>query len=152
AVMAVEMRDQETISTAITAAETGHLVLSTLHTNTAAETVERIVDVFPPHQQQQMRTMLAGVLKGVVSQQLLPRRDGKGRVCAVEMMSVNAAIRSMIREGKAHQIPLAIQTGSSEGMILMDRALANLVSIGLVSKKEALERSVDANLFKQYLT
>lgn len=146
-----EMRDLETIATAITAAETGHLVLSTLHTNTAAETVERIIDVFPPHQQQQVRVQLAGVLQGVLSQQLLPRKDGKGRVCAVEVMIATHAIRALIREGKTHMIPGAIQTGSSEGMVPMDKALANLVLAGLVNKEDAEDRAVDPKLFVRYL-
>jgi len=146
-----EMRDLETIATAITAAETGHLVLSTLHTNTAAETVERVVDVFLPHQQQQVRVQLAGVLQGVLSQQLLPRKDGRGRVCAVEVLVATHAVRSLIREGKTHQIPSAIQTGASEGMVPMDRALADLVLAGLVSREDAEERAVDPKLFARYL-
>jgi twitching motility protein PilT len=146
-----EMRDLETIATAITAAETGHLVLSTLHTNTAAETVERIIDVFPPHQQRQVRVQLAGVLQGVLSQQLLPRKDGRGRVCAVEVMVATHAIRALIREGKTHMIPGAIQTGSPEGMVPMDRALADLVLMGLVSREDAEDRAVDPKLFARYL-
>lgn len=146
-----EMRDLETIATAITAAETGHLVISTLHTNTAAETVERIIDVFPPHQQQQVRVQLAGVLQGVLSQQLLPRKDGKGRVCAMEILVATHAVRALIREGKTHQIPSVIQTGASEGMVCMDRALADMVLAGLVSKEDAEERAVDPKLFVRYL-
>jgi twitching motility protein PilT len=146
-----EMRDLETIATAITAAETGHLVMSTLHTNTAAETVERIIDVFPPHQQQQVRVQLAGVLQAVFSQQLLPRRDGKGRVCAVEVLVATHAVRALTREGKVHQIPSAIQTGASEGMVLLDKALADLVNLGLVEKEDAEERAVDPDLFRRFL-
>jgi twitching motility protein PilT len=146
-----EMRDLETIATAITAAETGHLVLSTLHTNTAAETVERVVDVFPPHQQQQVRVQLAGVLQGVLSQQLLPRKDGRGRVCAVEILVATHAVRALIREGKTHMIPGAIQTGASEGMVPMDKALADLVLSGLVNREDAEERAVDPKLFSRYL-
>lgn len=146
-----EMRDLETISTAITAAETGHLVLSTLHTNTAAETVERIIDVFPPHQQQQVRVQLAGVLQGIVSQQLLPKKDGGGRVCAAEVLVVTHAVRAHVREGKVYQIPSIMQTGASEGMIPMDKALAELVLVGLVSKEDAEERAVDPKLFVRYL-
>jgi len=146
-----EMRDLETISTAITAAETGHLVLSTLHTNTAAETVERIIDVFPPHQQQQVRVQLAGVLQAVFSQQLLPKRDGSGRVCAVEVLVATHAVRALIREGKPHQIPSIIQTGASEGMVPMDRALVDLVLAGLIEKDAAEERAVDLKLFTRYL-
>lgn len=146
-----EMRDLETIATAITAAETGHLVLSTLHTNTAAETVERVVDVFPPHQQQQVRVQLAGVLQGVLSQQLLPRKDGRGRVCAVEILVATHAVRALIREGKTHMIPGTIQTGASEGMVPMDKALADLVLSGLVNREDAEERAVDPKLFSRYL-
>lgn len=150
-IMLGEMRDLETIATAITAAETGHLVLSTLHTNTAAETVVRIIDVFPPHQQQQVRTQLASVLKGVISQQLLPRADGRGRVCAVEIMVVNSAVRALIQDNKILQIPAKIQTSAADGMILMDQFLGSLVSTGLVTEKEAMAKAVDVNLFKQYV-
>ncbi|NHM28148.1 type IV pilus twitching motility protein PilT [Desulfofundulus sp. TPOSR] len=146
-----EMRDLETIATAITAAETGHLVFSTLHTNTAAETVERIIDVFPPHQQQQVRVQLSGVLQGVLSQQLLPRKDGKGRVCAVEILVATHAVRALVREGKTHQIPSAIQTGAGEGMVPLDKALADLVLTGLVDREAASEKAVDQKLFDRYL-
>ncbi|MGB9887083.1 MAG: type IV pilus twitching motility protein PilT [Moorellales bacterium] len=146
-----EMRDLETIATAVTAAETGHLVLSTLHTNTAAETVERIIDVFPPHQQQQIRVQLAGALAGVVSQQLLPRRDGRGRVCAAEILVATHAVRALIREGKTHQLLSAIQTGGTEGMICMDAMLAELVLQYFVSREDAEERAVDPKLFARYL-
>src|SRR5688572_22726502 len=111
-----EMRDLETIAAALTLAETGHLVLSTLHTQDAAQTVDRIIDVFPPYQQEQIRVMLASSLKGVVSQILLPRADGDGRVAAREVLVVNAAIGAIIREGKTHQIYSAIQTGGNQGM------------------------------------
>src|SRR3990172_2710782 len=113
------MRDLETISLAITAAETGHLVFATLHTQDAAQTVDRIIDVFPPHQQQQVRVQLANCLEGVVSQQLLPRADGKGRAAAREVMVVTPAISNLIREGKTHQIYSAIDTGAKFGMISM---------------------------------
>lgn len=146
-----EMRDLETVATAVTAGETGHLVLSTLHTNTAAETVERIIDVFPPHQQQQVRVQLAGALAGVVSQQLLPRKDGTGRVCAAEILVATHAVRALIREGKTCQIPSAIQTGAAEGMVPMDAALADLVLAGLVAREDAEERAVDSKLFARYL-
>lgn len=146
-----EMRDLETISTALTAAETGHLVLSTLHTNTAAETVERIIDVFPPHQQQQVRVQLAGALQGVLSQQLIPTKDRSGRVCAVEVMVATHAVRALIREGKPHQIPSAIQTGAIEGMVPMDKAMADLVLKGLVDRETAEEKAVDLKLFARYL-
>lgn len=146
-----EMRDLETIATAITAAETGHLVFSTLHTNTAAKTVERIIDVFPPHQQQQVKIQLAGVLQGVLSQQLLSRKDGKGRVCAVEVLVATHAVRALVREGKIHQIPSAIQTGSTEGMIPLDKALADLVLVGLVDRETASEKAADPKLFTRYV-
>lgn len=121
-----EMRDLETISTAITAAETGHLVFSTLHTNSAASTVDRIIDVFPPHQQQQIRVQLANVLEGVIAQQLLPKQHG-GRVAAFEVMLGTSAVRNMIREGKTHQIPSILQTSKREGMQTMDDAIIELV-------------------------
>lgn len=146
-----EMRDLETIATAITAAETGHLVLSTLHTNTAAETVERIIDVFPPHQQQQVRVQLAGVLQGVLSQQLLSRKDGGGRVCAAEVLVATHAVRALIREGKTHQIPSAVQTGAGEGMVPLDKALAELVIRKVVDLSAAEERAVDRKLFGEYV-
>src|SRR6516165_7970501 len=121
-----EMRDLETIAAALTLAETGHLVLSTLHTQDAAQTVDRIIDVFPPYQQEQIRVMLAATLKGVVSQVLLPKADGQGRVAAREIMVVTPAIAALIREGKTHQIYSAIQTGSTYGMCTMEKSLAEL--------------------------
>ena len=121
-----EMRDLETISTAITAAETGHLVLSTLHTIGAAKTIDRIIDVFPPHQQEQVRTQLASVLQGIISQQLIETADGKGRVAALEIMTMTSAIQNLIREGKTYQIESSIQTGTKFGMKTMDMALADL--------------------------
>src|SRR5262249_527684 len=116
-----EMRDLETIAAALTLAETGHLVLSTLHTQNAAQSVDRIIDVFPPYQQEQIRVMLAATLKGVVSQVLLPKLDGQGRVAAREVMVVTAAIAALIREGKTHQIYSAIQTGAGQGMYTMEK-------------------------------
>src|SRR5262249_30192852 len=121
-----EMRDLETIAAALTLAETGHLVLSTLHTQDAAQTVDRIIDVFPPYQQEQIRVMLASTLKGVVSQVLLARADGQGRVAAREIMIVTPAISAPIRDAKTHQIYSAIQTGTSSGMCTMERSLAEL--------------------------
>ncbi len=118
-----EMRDLETIAAAITIAETGHLVFATLHTQSAAKTIDRIIDVFPPYQQQQIRAQLASTLKGVVSQILLPRKDGMGRVAAREIMVVTPGISNLIREGKVFQIPTALQTGASVGMISMDQSL-----------------------------
>ncbi len=131
-----EMRDLETISTAITAAETGHLVFGTLHTSSAASTVDRVIDVFPPHQQQQIRIQLAATLQGVVAQQLLPKVGG-GRVAAMEVLRVTSAIRNLIREGKTHQIPSSIQTGGKYGMQSMDAALKKLLQDGLISKESA---------------
>ena len=127
-----EMRDLETISTAITAAETGHLVFSTLHTIGADKTIDRIIDVFPPNQQQQVRIQLAGVLEGVISQQLLRRADGCGRVAALEVLFANNAVRNLIREGKTFQLPSYMQTGRREGMQTMDDALQDLYAQGLI--------------------
>ncbi len=128
-----ELRDLETIEIALTAAETGHLVMATLHTQDAAQTVDRIIDVFPPSQQQQVRVQLAGALQGVVCQQLVKTADGRGRAVAVEVMSTTAAVRNLIREGKTHQIYSALQAGSQHGMQTMDSALAQLVRSGRVS-------------------
>ncbi|OIQ07681.1 type IV pilus twitching motility protein PilT [Neomoorella thermoacetica] len=147
-----EMRDWETMATAISAAETGHLVLSTLHTRTAADAVERIIDAFPPHQQQQIRIQMAGVLEGVISQQLLPRRDDSGRVAAVEVLVATPAVRALIREGKTHQLPSAIQTGAREGMLPMDKALAQLYLAGIVEREAALERAVDGEILKRFIS
>ncbi|PKM72367.1 MAG: type IV pili twitching motility protein PilT [Firmicutes bacterium HGW-Firmicutes-16] len=146
-----EMRDLETIATAVTAAETGHLVFSTLHTNGAANTIDRIIDVFPPHQQQQIRTQLADVLQCVVSQQLLPRKDGRGRVAAFEVMLANNAIRNHIREAKTYQIPTVMQTSGKLGMKTMDDALFELYMNGAISEEIALifaqDRSILAKRF-----
>ena len=133
-----EMRDLETISIAITAAETGHLVFSTLHTIGAANTIDRIIDVFPPYQQQQVRTQLADVLECVVSQQLLPKRDGHGRVAAMEVMISNSAIRNHIREAKTFQIPSVLQTSRKMGMQTMDDAIYELYSAGTITPESAL--------------
>lgn len=121
-----EMRDLETISTAVTAAETGHLVLSTLHTIGAPQTIERIIDAFPPHHQQQIKVQLSTILKGVISQQLLPRSDIKGRCVALEIMVCNPAISNLIREGKTHQIYSQMQTGGVNGMVTMDSSIVKL--------------------------
>lgn len=144
-----EMRDLETISIAITAAETGHLVLSTLHTLGAAKTIDRIIDVFPPHQQQQVKVQLSSVIQAVVSQQLLPRADGKGRVAAFEVMVANPAVRNLVREGKIHQIDTTIQTGAKQGMQTMDSSLINLYVRGLISKDVALTQSIDHEEMKR---
>lgn len=132
-----EMRDLETIQLAITAAETGHLVFGTLHTNTAVRTVDRIVDVFPEGQQQQIQTMLAESLRGVIAQSLLPRADGSGRVAALEVLINNHAVSNLIREGKTFQIPSAMQTGRAEGMFTMQHYIQGLLSKGIISDKEA---------------
>jgi len=136
-----EMRDLETISLAITAAETGHLVFATLHTQDAAQTIDRIIDVFPSHQQQQVRVQLANTLEGVLCQQLLPRADNKGRVAVREVMKVTPAISNLIREGKTHQIYSAIDTGSKFGMISMDSALLELVKQRVITPDVAISKS-----------
>ena len=133
-----EMRDPETIQIAITAAETGHLVFSTLHTIGAAATVDRIIDVFPPHQQQQIRIQLAMVIEGVISQQLLPTADGHGRCAAFEVMLATPAIRAQIREGKTHQIESTIQTSRNVGMVTMDDCLVDMYRNGQISRENAL--------------
>ena len=138
-----EMRDLETISVAITAAETGHLVLSTLHTIGAASTVDRVIDVFPPHQQQQIRIQLANVLEAVVSQQLIPTCDGRGRVAAFEVMHANHAVRNLIREGKSHQLTSIMQTNRKLGMITMDEAITQLFFAGRISREDAIEFAQD---------
>ncbi|HEY0188571.1 MAG TPA: type IV pilus twitching motility protein PilT [Cellulomonas sp.] len=134
-----EMRDLETISVALTAAETGHLVFATLHTQDAAQTIDRIIDVFPAHQQAQVRTQLAGAIQGVVCQTLCKRADGPGRVVATEVLVATPAIRNLIREGKTHQIYSAMQAGAQQGMHTMDQHLAELVRSGRVSYETALE-------------
>lgn len=144
-----EMRDLETMSIAITAAETGHLVLSTLHTLGAAKTIDRIIDVFPPYQQQQIRIQLAAVLEGIISQQLLPKEEGQGRVAAFEVMLANNAIRNLIREGKTHQIQTSIQTGIKAGMQTMDYSLMELYKRGIISKENALNYSLDLDMMKK---
>jgi twitching motility protein PilT len=146
-----EMRDLETISAAITIAETGHLVFATLHTSDAAQTVDRIIDVFPPYQQQQIRMQLSTALVGVVCQQLIARLDGKGRIAAREVMVVSVAIANLIREGKTHQIYSAIDTGSKAGMISMDKCLVSLVQQKLISKEEGLVRANNPAVFRQLI-
>ena len=136
-----EMRDLETISTALTAAETGHLVFATLHTQDTAQTVDRIVDVFPPEQQHQVRVQLSVALEGIVTQQLLPTADGLGRVPACEVLVPTPAVRNLIREGKTHQIYSALQTGGSHGMQTMDAAMADLVRQNKITRELAEQRS-----------
>lgn len=138
-----EMRDLDTISVAITAAETGHLVLSTLHTIGAASTVDRVIDVFPPHQQQQIRVQLSNVLEAVISQQLIPTSDGRSRVAAFEVMHANYAVRNLIREGKSHQLPSVMQTNRKMGMITMDDAISQLFYRGTISRSSAIEFAQD---------
>ncbi|HLY24084.1 MAG TPA: type IV pilus twitching motility protein PilT [bacterium] len=142
-----EMRDLETIAMALTAAETGHLVLATLHTNSAAQTINRVIDVFPPHQQEQIRVQLSEAMLGVLAQTLIPRVDGRGRVAAIELMIATSAIRNLIREGKTFQIPSMIETGAKEGMISLDQCLRDLLRRGLISPEDAFIRAVDRDAF-----
>lgn len=146
-----EMRDLDTISIAITAAETGHLVLSTLHTLGAAKTIDRIIDVFPPYQQQQVRVQLSSVIQAVISQQLLPKADGKGRVAAHEIMISTPAIRNLIREDKIHQIDTSIQTGGKYRMQTMDSSLIDLYNRGLIRKDVALTQAINQEDIKKYI-
>ena len=143
-----EMRDLETIGIALTAAETGHLVLSTLHTLGAANTVDRVIDVFPPHQQLQIRVQFASVIQAVISQQLLPKADDSGRVCAFEAMIATAGIRNLIREGKTHQMDSAIQTGGKYGMQTLDSSMMNLYRRGLINRETLLTQCVNPELIK----
>ena len=138
-----EMRDLETISTAITAAETGHLVFSTLHTIGAASTIDRIIDVFPAEQKDQIRVQLSMVMEAVISQRLLPKADGSGRTGVFEVMHVNTAVRSLIRDGKTYQIPSIIQTNRKAGMITMDDALLEKYRAGIITRKMLVDYAVD---------
>lgn len=146
-----EMRDLETISGTLTAAETGHLVFSTLHTTDTAQTVDRVIDVFPPYQQQQVRIQLSNVLEAVFSQQLIPHASGVGRVPAVEVLMATSAVRNLIREGKTHQIYNAMQTGSKLGMQTMDQALLDLVTYKLVTAEEAIARSMHSEELRRMI-
>jgi len=139
-----EMRDLETIQAAITIAETGHLVFATLHTNSAAQSIDRMIDVFPAHQQPQIRSQLSNILMAICAQRLVPAIGG-GRVVAAEIMVANSAIRTLIRDGKTHQIDTAIQTGADQGMQTMDRTLAKLIQTGVISYDSAREYAVDIN-------
>jgi len=150
-IMVGEMRDPETMAIVLTAAETGHLVFSTIHTIGAAKSIDRIIDAFDPAQQGQVRTQLATVLEGVVSQQLIPRIDRPGLVTACEVMIVNPAIRNLIREGKHYQINSVIQTGQAQGMQLMEADLADLVNSGIISGQEAVLHAQDQQLLNQFL-
>lgn len=146
-----EMRDFETISVAITAAETGHLVLSTLHTIGAASTVDRVIDVFPPHQQQQIRIQFANVLEAVVSQQLMPTADGKGRVAAFEVLHTTNAVKNLIREGKSHQLTSVMQTSKKLGMITMDDCIQQLYFANRINKETAVQFAVDPDAMENKL-
>lgn len=145
-----EMRDLETISAALTLAETGHLVFGTLHTRNAPQTIDRVVDVFPPHQQDQIRVQLSNTLEAVVAQQLIPRLGG-GRVAAIEVMVATAAIRNLIREGKTHQIYSALETGGQFGMQTMDKVLADMYRAGMITNEEAIARAIDRENYKRFL-
>jgi twitching motility protein PilT len=146
AILVGEMRDLETIQLALTAAETGHIVFGTLHTSSAPKTVDRIIDVFPPNQQAQIRAQFSESIEAVITQTLLKRKGG-GRVAALEIMTGTTAVRNLIREGKIHQIPGTMQVSQKDGMQTMDMALQNLVSRGLVTKEEAQSKSTNPNLF-----
>lgn len=145
-----EMRDLETISAAITIAETGHLVFATLHTNSAAQSIDRMIDVFPPHQQPQVRAQLSNILMAIVSQRLVPTIGG-GRVAAAEILVANPAVRNIIREGKSHQLDAVIQTGADQGMQTMDRTLVSLVQSGTITYDNAREYAVDLTEFERLM-
>jgi twitching motility protein PilT len=145
-----EMRDLETISAAITIAETGHLVFATLHTNSASQSIDRMIDVFPPHQQPQIRAQLSNILMAICSQRLIPAIGG-GRVVSAEVLVTNPAVRNIIREGKSHQLDAVIQTGSDQGMQTMDRTLVNLVQSGVVTYDNAYAVAVDLAEFERLM-
>lgn len=146
-----EMRDYETITAAVTAAETGHLVMSTLHTTSASDTINRIIDAFPAHQQNQIRTQLATVLVGIIAQTLIPKADGTGRVAALEILNATDSIKAMIRDNKVHLIQTAIQTGRKDGMVCLDQELARMVKEGTITEMHAREKSLDINEFERYM-
>jgi twitching motility protein PilT len=150
-IMVGEMRDLETISLAITASETGHLVLGTLHTSNAARTLDRVLDVFPNDQREQIRIMVSESLRGIISQQLVPRADNTGRCLAMEILMNNPAVGNLIREGKTFMLPGVIQTGKKQGMILMDDSLLQLCEAGLISREEAMYRAENKTTMKQSL-
>lgn len=145
-----EMRDLETISAAITIAETGHLVFATLHTNSAAQSIDRMIDVFPPHQQPQIRSQLANILQAICSQRLIPAIGG-GRICAAEILTATPAVRNIIREGKSHQLDAVIQTGADVGMQSMDKNLVGLVQAGTITYDEARNFAVDLSEFERMM-
>jgi twitching motility protein PilT len=146
-----ELRDLETISVALTAAETGHLVFATLHTQDAPQTIDRIIDVFPPHQQGQVRAQLAATLRGVVCQTLVKKASGKGRVVATEVLIATPAVANLIREGKTFQIASAMQAGGELGMHTMDRHLADLANAGVISQRAAIDKAQDVEGIKQLI-
>src|SRR6266516_2172910 len=150
-IMVGEMRDLETISLAITAAETGHLVLATLHTSNASRTLDRLLDVFPADQQEHIRVMVAESLRGVISHQLIPKKDGTGRVLALEILTNTPAVANVIREAKTYMLPGIIQTGKKQGMRLMDDALIDLYDRGLISAEEAYERAEQKHIVQQHV-
>src|SRR5438094_8287660 len=150
-IMVGEMRDLETISLAITASETGHLVLATLHTSSAARTLDRLLDVFPPHQQEQIRVMVSESLRGVISHQLIPRADGTGRVLALEILTNTPAVANVIREAKTYMLPGIIQTGKKQGMRLMDDTLIDLRKQGMINAEEALARADQKEIVRQHI-
>jgi twitching motility protein PilT len=150
-IMVGEMRDLETISLAITAAETGHLVLATLHTSNASRTLDRLLDVFPPDQQEHVRVMVAESLRGVISHQLIPKKDGTGRVLALEILTNTPAVANVIREAKTYMLPGIIQTGKKQGMRLMDDTLIELYERGLISAEEAYERAEQKYVVRPHL-
>ena len=150
-IMVGEMRDLETVSLAITAAETGHLVLATLHTSNASRTLDRLLDVFPPEQQEHIRVMVAESLRGVLSHQLIPRKDGTGRVLALEILTNTPAVANVIREAKTFMLPGIIQTGKKQGMRLMDDTLIELYERGLISAQEAYERAEQKSEVRPHL-
>jgi twitching motility protein PilT len=148
--MVGEMRDLETIQLAITASETGHLVMGTLHTGNASRTLDRVLDVFPVDQREQIRTMVSESLRGIVSQQLVPRIDGRGRCLALEVLTNTPAVGSIIREARTFMLPGVMQTGKKQGMKLMDDSLLELYSAGLISQDEAYARAEQKQLMKQH--
>lgn len=144
------MRDLETISAAITIAETGHLVFATLHTNSASQSIDRMVDVFPPHQQPQIRSQLANILQAICSQRLIPAIGG-GRVAAAEILVATPAVRNIIREGKSHQLDAVIQTGGDVGMQSMDKTLVGMVQAGTITYDDARDYAVDLSEFERMM-
>jgi twitching motility protein PilT len=149
-IMVGEMRDLETISLAITASETGHLVLGTLHTGNAARTLDRVLDVFPVDQREQIRIMVSESLRGIISQQLVPRADGRGRALALEILTNTPAVGNLIREAKTFMLPGVMQTGRKQGMKLMDDSLLELFQAGIISQEEAYARAEQKTLMKQH--